>query len=148
MKDENWIKLLFADTGEALRDVQQFLINELPSRLIHSVFSSPTYLEIFAKGVTKGSALESLIGIAGISREKAIAIGDYCNDIEMLQTAGLGVATANAHPLLKEVAHITTVSNNEHAIYDLIYRILPLYKDILDQDKKDTKTPVFKKLIT
>jgi Cof subfamily protein (haloacid dehalogenase superfamily) len=133
--NENWVKIMMTDTNKSLNAVQRFLMEKIPSETIHSVFSSPTYLEIFAYGVSKGSALYNLINITGIKKEKVIAIGDYCNDIEMIKEAGLGVATANAHPLLKNAANIVTVSNDEHAIYSLINKILPVYSSKSNEDR-------------
>lgn len=131
--DEEWIKVLMTDTNQTLKKVQQYITNRMPSGIIHSVFSATTYLELFTAGVSKGSMLGTLMDITGVKREKIIAIGDYCNDIEMVRTAGLGVATANAHPLLKDDADITTVSNDEHAIYNLVSIILPIYANILEK---------------
>jgi Cof subfamily protein (haloacid dehalogenase superfamily) len=129
--NEDWVKVLMTETNQTLHKIQQFVTNRMPSGIIHSVFSAVTYLELFASGVTKGSALDQLIELAGVERERVIAIGDYCNDIEMMKAAGLGVATANAHPLLKEAADMTAVSNDEHAVSYLINKILPIYSDAL-----------------
>jgi len=38
----------------------------------------------------------------------------------MLKTAKIGVAVANAHPDIKEIADYITVSNEEHAIAHVI----------------------------
>lgn len=136
--DMDWVKVLLNDTNRTLHEIQQFIADKLPAGLIHSVFSAVTYLELFAWGVTKGSALLDLLELTGIERKKAIAIGDYCNDIEMVQAAGLGIATSNAHPLLKEAADRITVSNDEHAISSLINKILPVYAGSLGK-KADTR---------
>ena len=140
--NEDWVKVLLNDTNPTLHRIQQFINNRIPAGSIHSVFSAVTYLELFGWGVTKGSALEELLKLTGIERERVIAIGDYCNDIEMLKAAGLGVATANAHPLLKEAADITTVSNDEHAIQNLVAKILPIYAAVLDKSEGYIKIPV------
>ncbi len=132
--NEDWIKVLMTDTNQTLQKIQQFITNRIPSGVIHSVFSATTYLELFANGVSKGSMLEDLIEISGVKREKVIAIGDYCNDIEMMKAAGLGVATANAHPLLKAAADITTVSNDDHAIQNLVNIILPIHANLLEKN--------------
>lgn len=140
--NEEWIKVMFADTTPSLKKAQEFLINRIPPGVIHSVFSSPTYLEVFSHGVSKGSALKELMEITGCKRERVIAIGDYCNDIEMVKTAGLGLATSNAHPLLKEIANITTVSNDEHAICNLIKRVLPVYNGTIFDRDEEIEIPV------
>lgn len=128
LAEENWIKVIFNDTNQALRSIQQFLTDRIAPGIIKSVFSTSTYLELLAYGVSKGSALLELMHIMKLRREKVIAIGDYCNDIEMIRVAGLGVATANAHDLLKKAASVTTVSNDEHAVYNLINKIIPDYE--------------------
>lgn len=129
--NEDWVKVLMTETNQTLHKIQHYINNRIPSGIIHSVFSAVTYLELFASGVSKGSALDQLIELTGVERERVIAIGDYCNDIEMMKAAGLGVATANAHPLLKETADVTSVSNDEHAVSYLIKKILPIYRSAL-----------------
>lgn len=139
--DRDWFKVLLNDKNQTLHEIQQLINTKLPPGVIHSAFSTATYLELFAWGVTKGSALEDLLKITGIERERTIAIGDYCNDIEMVKAAGLGVATSNAHPLLKEAADIITVSNDENAVSTLINRLLPAYAAAMEdrEDKHSTK---------
>ncbi|WDC83624.1 HAD family hydrolase [Caloramator sp. mosi_1] len=66
------------------------------------MFSTDRYLEILSYGVSKGSALRELVKLLNIKENKVVAIGDYCNDIEMIKVAFLGVATKNAHSELKE----------------------------------------------
>ena len=49
-----------------------------------------------------------------------VAVGDYHNDVSMLQAAGMGYAVANAVEEAKAVADRITVSNNEHAIARIV----------------------------
>ena len=51
---------------------------------------------------------------------RTIAVGDYNNDVGMLKAAGLGIAVANAVKEAKEAADLITVSNEEHAIAQII----------------------------
>ncbi|WP_037065261.1 phosphoserine phosphatase SerB [Pseudonocardia acaciae] len=51
----------------------------------------------------KATALRRFAGEYGIPLEQCVAVGDGANDIDMLDTAGLGVAF-NAKPALREVA--------------------------------------------
>lgn len=139
--EQKWIKIIFNDTNAALKSIQQFLNNSIPPGIISTVFSTSTYLELLAYGVSKGSALSDLTEILGIERQKVIAIGDYCNDIEMIKAAGVGAATANAHPLLKEAADITAVSNDEHAIQYLIKKVIPDLEQSLHEDKNTIFSP-------
>jgi hydroxymethylpyrimidine pyrophosphatase-like HAD family hydrolase len=52
--------------------------------------------------------------------KNTVAVGDYYNDIPMIQAARYGVAVANACDAAKEAANYLTVSNEEHAIASII----------------------------
>lgn len=68
------------------------------------VRSEPQYLEVLPQGCNKGTALTWLASRLGFDLTQTLAIGDNMNDLEMLQTAGLGVAVANANPQLLAAA--------------------------------------------
>jgi len=68
------------------------------------VHSEPTYLEVLAPGVSKGSALGEVTRRYGIAPEAIIAFGDQPNDLELLARCGLGVAMGNSHPEVKDIA--------------------------------------------
>jgi Cof subfamily protein (haloacid dehalogenase superfamily) len=78
-------------------------------------------LEIGPLGVDKGSALERIAGLEGISQAETMAIGDSKNDEEMIRWAGLGVALANAGEGLKKIARIVSDrSNDEDGVADVV----------------------------
>jgi len=58
--------------------------------------------------VNKGKALEFIAKRLGLNVKEFAAIGDSENDVEMLRVSGFGIAVANAHPKLKEVADLVT----------------------------------------
>ncbi|WP_158178848.1 Cof-type HAD-IIB family hydrolase [Lactiplantibacillus plantarum] len=78
--------------------------------------SKETYLEIVAAGVTKAAALMKLLQDDQVTPAETIAFGDNFNDVAMLQTAGIGVAMANAPQPVKEAANIVTTDNNHNGI--------------------------------
>ncbi|PLR78827.1 hypothetical protein CU633_03275 [Bacillus sp. V3-13] len=101
-------------------------INEL--KTIYSIFSpinsEPELLEFIAKGVNKGVAVKVLMDHLEIPTHKLVAVGDNENDIEMIQTAGLGISVKNAIPNLKAVSHyVTQKTNNEQALIEVIEKI-------------------------
>jgi len=82
--------------------------------------SKPYFMEIIDKKASKGEALRWLCKYLGTDIAKCAAVGDSLNDLPMIEAAGLGIAVANAMPVLKEKADIITVSNNDGAIKKII----------------------------
>lgn len=54
------------------------------------------YLEILPLGVSKGTALLAMLEAFDVAAAETIAVGDNWNDVEMIETAGLGVAMRHA----------------------------------------------------
>lgn len=98
-------------TGRALEktfDLKEaselFRENGLNIAIIDSGFA----FHIKDPAVNKGKALKKIASILEISTSEIAAIGDAQNDIEMLKSAGVSFAPANACSEAKEVsAHIT-----------------------------------------
>ncbi|NOU91739.1 Cof-type HAD-IIB family hydrolase [Paenibacillus sp. LMG 31456] len=86
------------------------------------VRSEPTYLEVLPRSVSKGQALKMLVNRLGIEMQEVIAIGDNLNDLEMIRTAGLGVAVGNAHPELKAHAQYIAKTHLEDAVAEVIQK--------------------------
>lgn len=83
--------------------------------------SGERFIDILPGGISKGTLLERLVSEGyNKSIENTVAIGDFPNDVTMLQKAKLGVAVANAHDEVKAVADMMVKSCEEDAIADLI----------------------------
>jgi hypothetical protein len=68
--------------------------------------SVATFLEATHSSVNKGNAVHYLAeSVLGITPQQVMAIGDNCNDLEMLQSVGLGVAMGDAPAGVKAVAN-------------------------------------------
>lgn len=59
-------------------------------------------VEVGPKGCNKATGLRKLTELLNISMNQVMACGDFLNDLEMIQEAGVGVAVANAANALKE----------------------------------------------
>lgn len=82
---------------------------------IKAVPTAENNLEIFCDQSGKGNALLRLADLLGVDHADTIALGDTCNDAEMLQAAGLGLAMQNAWDDLKAIAdQILPVTNDQH----------------------------------
>lgn len=66
---------------------------------------------------SKATAIEVILEKLGLRPENAIAFGDGLNDIEMLQTVGIGVAMGNAPEETKSHADYVTAPVYEDGIY-------------------------------
>ncbi len=126
---KDWIKVLIYDSPESLQKAQSMLGNYNFSDKVDSFFSQVFYLELIKKGISKGAALERLKNSNQYSDKTIIAVGDYDNDVEMISSADVGIAVSNARECVKDVADIVTVSNDENALQDIIYNIIPSLSD-------------------
>lgn len=72
--------------------------------------------DIIPRDGGKKNAMLSLLKDYGISPEECIAFGDSENDMEMLQTAGIGVAMGNATPECMAIADYITRDCDEDGI--------------------------------
>ncbi|MBI3965764.1 MAG: HAD family hydrolase [Chloroflexi bacterium] len=81
-------------------------------------------LEVLSPTCSKGEAMLHLAQRYNLGLADTIAIGDYYNDLEMLEVAGIGIVMANAPDDLKaRVRHVTT-SNEEDGVALAIERFL------------------------
>ena len=115
------LKIVFAHTDPNQVDELAKLLLEHPSSFKYDFIRSELNLyEILPKGANKGNVLIKIAEILGIDMKRTIAIGDYNNDVSLIKSAGFGVAVANAVDEAKAVADYITVSNDEHAIKQII----------------------------
>jgi Cof subfamily protein (haloacid dehalogenase superfamily) len=70
------------------------------------IFTSTKLLEVLPKGITKVTGIQRLIDNLGIKMSEVMAFGDYDNDIEMLNAAGLGVVVENGSEAAKANADL------------------------------------------
>lgn len=76
----------------------------------------PACIEVVDEGCSKGEALTWLCGHLGIDVSDSVAFGDSTNDIEMLETAGLGVAMSNGYDDAKRAANMLAPANDEAGV--------------------------------
>ena len=79
---------------------------------------------VLPTGVNKATGLAALLKEAGLSADQVIGVGDAENDHAFLECCGLGVAVANALPMLKERADFVTNGARGDGVAELIDMIL------------------------
>ena len=86
--------------------------------------SDPFFLEIMPRGIDKAHSLLRLLSGIGMTADEMICCGDGYNDLTMIETAGLGVAMANAQPAVLETADYITKSNDEDGVLHVIDKFM------------------------
>ncbi len=89
-------------------------LSELEGITVTSSF--PLNNEIGGASTSKADALEYLLQSFGLHKDNLMVCGDSRNDIAMIEHAGLGIAMENADDCVKDVADITTLSNEEDGV--------------------------------
>lgn len=119
-------KVLFMDHPERISAINEQLQASLPTTEANIVLSEADYIEFLSPGVHKGGGLQALADSLGIAAEETAAIGDYLNDLEMVEWAGFGAAVGNARDEVKEAAKEVFPSNDEHGAAVFVDHILSL----------------------
>ena len=94
--------------------VTSYLKETYPS--LHITRSASYYLEITHKEATKANAIQAVASHYQIPLENTVAFGDYYNDEDMLEMAGVSYVVDNAPNDLKEKADHVTLSNNDDGV--------------------------------
>ena len=82
------------------------------------------FVNIVARGVSKGRALEALASYLAVPLAEVMAIGDERNDVSLLATAGLAVAMDNAVAEVKAVADYVTLDVDRGGVAAAIKKFL------------------------
>ena len=110
-------KILAIDNDkEKIKKISENL-KEKYKGLIYCAMSTPIFCEICDKSVSKGNAVKFLADKWNIKKEEIMSCGDQNNDIELLTSAGIGVAMGNASEALKQYAdYITDTVQNDGVV--------------------------------
>lgn len=104
LEPENRITEIGLRRNFDVEEARKILSNDAMVDIVDTGFA----IHIKSKKVNKGTGLKRIAKMMGLDARDFVAFGDSPNDIEMLETAGLGVAVGNAHPDLKKVAGMVT----------------------------------------
>jgi len=122
LKYINIIKVTFvvfeSDSEQVNNDIKKFnTINE-----VNVLPSSKRFIETVSVKATKATGIKK--ALQNNYNKRLVCIGDYLNDIEMLNIADIPACPKNSHEKVKKSAKIITVDNNVGAIADLINQLL------------------------
>lgn len=97
--------------------------NEYKDKLQVTV-SGEIWLDITAKGVNKGVAINKIQEMLDIDHKETMVFGDYLNDLEMMGSAYYSFAMENAHDDLKKVSRFIARSNNDNGVVEAIKEVV------------------------
>lgn len=112
-------KLLVCGDPKLLESIMEPLQSQYHG-LLNIYRSEPFFLEIMPRNIDKAKSLQKLLNSIGLTADEMICCGDGYNDLSMIEYAGLGVAMANAQPIIKDSADFITRSNDEDGILHVI----------------------------
>ena len=95
-------------------------VERLKNFELNLTFAESFNLEATPKNISKGSGLIELCKVLNIGVDECVAVGDGFNDIEILQTAGIGAAMGNASDEIKNIADYVTDDNDHDGIVKVI----------------------------
>lgn len=82
------------------------------------------FKEIVHCDTFKTNAIQKVLQKLHINPSEMIAIGDYYNDLDMIEYAGMGIAMGNAPNEVKSLANDVTLSNDENGVYHALKKHL------------------------
>ncbi len=91
---------------------------------LHFVSGGFRNIEVNKKGISKAKGLRFLCNRFQLSIDATMACGDSENDFDIVSAAGIGVAMANAEPLLLKNADFISLSNEEHGVAYAIEKLV------------------------
>ncbi len=105
---ENVNKILAID----LQNIERVTswVDELKAKYpdLYIVKSTPYFCEIGSGEAKKSLGVQYLCNMWGIKKDEVLTIGDQNNDIDLVQSGGIGVAMGNGTPELKKCADFIT----------------------------------------
>lgn len=112
---DGWAKVLFSLDNSEMHKLTSFIQSRNYSDICF-VTSGSIFCEILPYNCSKGTALKEIIEDLGYNDYTVFAVGDYDNDIEMIQYADVGYAPSNALNNVKKIADIVTKANCEDGV--------------------------------
>ncbi len=109
-------KVLIKDLDTKKIDKINNILKQKYINTLKIVKSAATQIEVLPLNTSKASAIKEMEKYFNINHLDTYAIGDYDNDIEMLEYANTSIAMQNAPSYIKDICTFTTLSNNDDGV--------------------------------
>lgn len=114
-------KVLFTGSREDIdRLSSEFLSRNSDGNKYYFLRSEPTLFELLPINAKKGEAVKEISKMFNVPIENICAIGDYYNDVTMLEAAGCSCAVSGAPDEIKDIADYISCSCEDGAVADFI----------------------------
>lgn len=114
-----WTKIILQQEENYQPEVQKWFLARY-GHAYEAIFSNRWYLEVTAKGSTKGGMVQELARRLDIRAENIYCVGDNQNDIPMLACANRGFAPANCAREVKDWGAHIMCHCNDGVIGDIV----------------------------
>ncbi|GAB6169512.1 HAD family hydrolase [Clostridium carnis] len=122
--EDNILKVTICDFSGSESNSNKYF--EKYRQALQVTVSGEIWLDITAKGVNKGVAINKVQELLNIKHEETMVFGDYLNDLEMMESAYHSYAMENAHEDLKKVSRFIAKSNEDNGVVVAIKEIINL----------------------
>ncbi len=120
--EDGWYKILMNVMDHPMDEVAAFCAM-LHCPGISFVPSTSFYYEMLPQQNSKAAGNRKLLELMGWQNKTLVAIGDYYNDLAMIEDADIGVAVAGAPQEVREKADLVVCDVHHGAMADLIDRL-------------------------
>jgi len=122
------VRISVIDEPAELQALSREFVAAFDGQMTYNILHVPAYdlsvIEAFTPGVDKWYGICRLCRRWGIDPAETVAIGDDVNDLAMVQSAGLGVAVANARQSIRQAARRVVSSNDACGVAELVDYLL------------------------
>lgn len=88
--------------------------------------SSSRFIEIVEKSVNKAVAIKEVLSLYNVQDRALVCVGDYLNDLEMLDIADIAAIPENGLDVLKRPGRLIISNHDENSLADLIIQLKEL----------------------
>ncbi len=110
------LKMIILAPPDKVRQLSDELGNKFLDQGVQSTVSEPEYFELLSSEASKGKGLEVVAKYLGIQKGETASIGDYFNDVSMLEWSEHSAAVENAPEEVRNAAKWVAPKHSEGGV--------------------------------
>lgn len=122
--NDGWCKVIFWSDPITIKKVRSYCEARIQNNELNFMLTSDWSYEMLQGGVNKGSSALEIAGMLGIDKEHTAGIGDFYNDLELLQAVGFSACAGQAPRDIRESVDLVTCHCNHGSVAQLIDYII------------------------